>query len=68
MYKIMLEINGKEKFLKNVSTMEEVFDYCNQHISKHSLIESYYTRFWEEDNIITIDYGSHNSFYKIYKD
>lgn len=50
--------------LGDFRSLDEAYDRLRDIWAKEN-IKPYYTRFWTEDNVTTIDYGSHFGFYKI---
>ena len=68
MYSLYFEdAYGKLHFLSKSEEKKDLMKVMNEELDKRG-IKPYYIRCWEQDGVLTLDYGSHSSFYKIFKD
>lgn len=68
MYSLYFEdAYGKLHFLSKSEEKEDLTKVMNEELDKRG-IKPYYIHRWEQDGVLTLDYGSYVSFYKIFKD
>lgn len=54
--------DDEEKLVANVDNVSDINNVINDFCEKHNF-ESYYTRTWEHEGKIVIDFGSHINFF-----
>lgn len=57
---------GKKREIGQASNREKAFEIIKNFLFEHNFI-SYYTRYWEEDDYLKVDVGSHTEFFYISK-
>lgn len=62
--KVEFHSDDKNTLLGEVNTWEQVVKCMNDYL-KEIIFKSYYMRFWIENNVLVIDYGSHLNFFHI---
>lgn len=58
---------GKKREIGQANNEKEAFKIINNFLSAHNFT-SYYTRYWEENDYLKIDVGSHTEFFYVSKD
>lgn len=62
--KVEFHSDGKNTLISEVNTWQQAVKCMNNYL-KEINFKSYYMRFWIENNILVIDYGSHSNFFHI---
>ncbi len=58
---------GKKREIGQVDSKEKAFEIIKDFLFEYNFT-SYYTRYWEKDDYLKIDVGSHTEFFYVSKD